>query len=108
VAALAVQVVLKHLVLLLAVVGQAALVTRLGRLAAHSKVGAVAVGLTLVLVVQVAQVAQQVEAGVAAHLQQPPQVLAALAATVLSALQLGKEQKCQTDTQSLKTVWWST
>ena len=80
---------------------------RLERLAAHSKVEAVEAA-TLAQQALEERVAQQVEGVVAAHLEQPPQVLAALAATVLSALQLGKEQKCQTDTQSLKTVWWQT
>jgi predicted urease superfamily metal-dependent hydrolase len=73
----------------------------------HSKVEAV-VAATLAQQALEGQAAQQVEEAGAAHLQQPQRVLVALAATVLSALQLGKEQKCQTDMQSLKTVWWPT
>jgi HJR/Mrr/RecB family endonuclease len=42
---------------------------------------------------------------VEALLQTPRRVLVALAATVFAVSTLGKEQKCQTDTQSLKMVW---
>jgi hypothetical protein len=59
-----------------------------------------------VLAAQVARVRVPVVAVVAVLLSTAKtQVLALLAALALPVSTLGKEQKCQTDTQLLRTVW---
>jgi hypothetical protein len=59
-----------------------------------------------VLAAQVGRVRVPVVAVVAVLLSTAKtQVLALLAAQVMPVFTAGKEQKCQTDTQSLKVVW---